>query len=208
MCTGFHGQIYIDGTEIIAATNPELRGLDPDTLLRPGGPLYPADYERHAGIAYLSGGCGVPECHGMTVRIRLAGDAVIWSGMFYQDFDGKLVEQVRFDLGDYLRILAEAREDRGWEPSSRRLGRLIRERLERDRALLRFGATGWQVWVDGERRRVVVTMWFPGERHGGGGPYTVALPLRPQLDHDQQVQAVITTLSSSDPRGRLPRELP
>ena len=208
LCTGFHSQIYVDGTEIIAATNPELRGLDPDTLLRAGGPLYPADYERHAGVAYLRDSCGVPECHGLTVRIRLARDAVIWSGIFYQDFDGNLVEQARFDLGDYLGVLAEAREDRCWEPPSRRLERLIRERLERDRALLRFGATGWRIQADDERSRVVVTMWFPGEQRDGGESYTVALPLKPELDHDRQVEAVVTTLTSSDPRGRLARDLP
>jgi hypothetical protein len=116
LCAGFHSQIYVDGTEIVAATDPMLRGLDPDALLRPGGPLYPADYERHAGIAYLPDSCGIPECHGMTIRIRLTRDAVIWSGLCYQDFDGKLVEQVRFDLGDYLRALAEAREDAAGSP--------------------------------------------------------------------------------------------
>src|SRR5581483_435695 len=35
---GRHTQLHIDGTELIAATNPELRGLDPDRVLRPGGP--------------------------------------------------------------------------------------------------------------------------------------------------------------------------
>src|SRR6185437_14552214 len=85
-----HTLLHVDGTELIAATNPELRGLDPDQLLRPGGPLYPADYPRRAAIAYLPDSCGVPECHGLTVNIRLHGVRVTWSGLFYQDFDGRL----------------------------------------------------------------------------------------------------------------------
>ncbi len=105
LCTSFHSQIHIAGPEIIAATNPGLRDLDPD-------------------------------------------------------------------------------------------------------ALLRFGTTNWHVWVDGECHRAVVTMWFPGEREGGGGPYTVALPLHPELDHDEQADSLITMLTASDPRGRLPRDLP
>lgn len=202
-CDGWHTLLHIDGTELIAATNPELRGLDPDRLLRPGGPLYPADYPLDAGIAYLSDSCGVPECHGLTVRIRLRSDRVTWSGLFYQDFDGRLIEQVRFDLGDYLRSLASAREERSWESPQRRLLRLIQQRLDRERPLLRFGATTWHVTVNVDSAQVTVTLWFPGERRDGGGTHTFLLALQPGLAERQQADAVIRELTRSDPRGRL-----
>src|SRR5581483_10020572 len=124
-CDGRHTQLHIDGTELIAATNPELRGLDPDRVLRPGGPLYPADHPHHAGLAYLPDSCGMPKSHGLTVRIRLRGYRVTWSGLFYQDFDGRLIEQVQFDLGDYLRgqMLETPPKTSGQGVSSQRLCR-------------------------------------------------------------------------------------
>ena len=202
-CDGLHTLLRIDGTELIAATNPELRGLDPEQLLRPGGPLYPADYPRRAGIAYLSDSCGVPECHGLTINIRLHGDRVTWSGLFYQDFDGRLIEHVHYDLGEYLHALETGRADRTWESPQRRLRRLIQQRLDNARPLSRFGVTSWHVAINVEIAEITVTLWFPGERRDGGGQHTFVLALDPGLPENQQVDAVIRALAGSDPRGRL-----
>ena len=167
--------------------------------------MYPADHPHHAGLAYLPDSCGVPKCHGLTVRIRLRGDRVTWSGLFYQDFDGRLLGQVQFDLGDYLRALASARAERSWESPQRRLRRLIQQRLERERPLLRFGVTSWHVTANMKSGQVTVTLLFPGERRDGG-THTFLLALQPVLTKRQQADAVIRELTLSDPRGRLPRE--
>ncbi|MFE2150954.1 hypothetical protein ACFXJO_15805 [Streptomyces lavendulae] len=39
---------------------------------------------------------------GLTVRVRLRGETVIWSELMYPGLGGGVVEEVRFRLGQYL----------------------------------------------------------------------------------------------------------
>ncbi|MFJ3091455.1 hypothetical protein [Streptomyces sp. NPDC086838] len=43
-----------------------------------------------------------PEAGGVVVRVRLRGQTVVWSELQYPDVQGRLVDEVRFDLGQYL----------------------------------------------------------------------------------------------------------
>ncbi|CAM5395613.1 hypothetical protein SAVIM338S_01924 [Streptomyces avidinii] len=100
MCTAVHTYLFIDGLDLVARSDSGMAGLDPRRLLRPGGPLHPADMPREARLAAQVGPDPGPD--GLTVRIRLRGGTVIWSGLMYPGPDGGLVEEVRFRLDQYM----------------------------------------------------------------------------------------------------------
>ncbi|MGZ2356675.1 hypothetical protein LRE75_08245 [Streptomyces sp. 372A] len=85
---------------MIARSHSGAVGLHPRRLLRPGGPLYPTDVVRDVGVA--SSGPSEPEAGGVVVRVRLQGETVVWTDLQYPDLQGRLVDEVRFDLGQYL----------------------------------------------------------------------------------------------------------
>ncbi|SEM74962.1 hypothetical protein SAMN05414137_1523 [Streptacidiphilus jiangxiensis] len=43
-----------------------------------------------------------PSAGGLVVRVRLRGQIVVWTDLMYPDLQGKLVDEVRFDLRQYL----------------------------------------------------------------------------------------------------------
>ncbi|MFE5212242.1 hypothetical protein [Streptomyces sp. NPDC056600] len=44
----------------------------------------------------------------LTVRVRLRGETVVWTGLAYPGLDGSPVEEVRFRLDEYLGEVARA----------------------------------------------------------------------------------------------------
>ncbi|MFI0813213.1 hypothetical protein [Streptomyces echinatus] len=43
-----------------------------------------------------------PGPDGLTIRVRLRGETVIWSDLMYPGLDGRPIEEVRFRLDQYL----------------------------------------------------------------------------------------------------------
>lgn len=66
----------------------------------PGGPLYPTDMPRWVDLAAQVR--PEPGPRRLTVRVRLRGDTVVWSGLMYPGADGGPVEEVRFRLEQYV----------------------------------------------------------------------------------------------------------
>ncbi|MET7300413.1 hypothetical protein [Embleya sp. NPDC005575] len=85
---------------MIARSHSGAVGLHPRQLLRPGGPLYPTDAVRDVSVASVVP--SEPEAGGVVVRVRLQGETVVWTDLMYPDLQGSLVDEVRFDLGQYL----------------------------------------------------------------------------------------------------------
>ncbi|WP_329112285.1 hypothetical protein [Streptomyces sp. NBC_01353] len=75
-------------------------GDHPHQLLRPGGPLYPTDQARSVDVA--TQGQGTNAASAVCIRIRLRGQTVIWGDLMYPDADDRVIEEVRFDLTQYL----------------------------------------------------------------------------------------------------------
>ncbi|MGW6689268.1 RICIN domain-containing protein [Streptomyces sp. NPDC054961] len=51
VCAAVHTYLFVDGLDLVARSDGAMAGLDPSRLLRPGGPLYPADAPREAVLA-------------------------------------------------------------------------------------------------------------------------------------------------------------
>lgn len=100
VCTGAHTYLFVDGLDVISRSNSRMAGLDPKVLLRPGGPLYPADMPCEVDVAAQER--PEPGPGRLTVRVRVRGEVVVWSGMAYPGLDGGVVEEVRFRLAQYL----------------------------------------------------------------------------------------------------------
>lgn len=100
VCTGLHTYLFVDGLDLTARSDSRMAGLDPWWLLRPGGPLHPADMPREVDVAARPGPDPGPER--LTLRVRIRGGTVIWSGLMYPGSDGKAVEEVHFRLDQYL----------------------------------------------------------------------------------------------------------
>ncbi|MFF7212066.1 hypothetical protein ACFZAU_16270 [Streptomyces sp. NPDC008238] len=114
MCAGVHTYLFVDGLDVVTLSDSRMAGLDPRRLLRPGGPLYPADTPRAVEVAAEQPGSG-PDM--LRIRVRQRGGTVIWSGLTYPGNDGGPVEEVRFRLEQYLgeveRAYAVATADHG-----------------------------------------------------------------------------------------------
>ncbi|MFF3939206.1 hypothetical protein [Streptomyces phaeofaciens] len=112
VCAAVHTYLFVDGLDVVARSDSRMAGLGPGRLLRPGGPLYPADGPRVVEVAAREQPEPGPDR--LTVRIRLRGETVIWSGLMYPGPDGRPVEEVRFRLEQYLgeveRAYAAAKE--------------------------------------------------------------------------------------------------
>ncbi|MGW6980543.1 hypothetical protein ACWGE1_14025 [Streptomyces sp. NPDC054932] len=99
-CTAVHTHLFVDGLDLVARSDSRMAGLDPGQLLRPGGPLHPADMPREVDIAAEERPDPGPDR--LTVRVRLRGETVIWSDLMYPGPDEGTVEEVHFRLGQYL----------------------------------------------------------------------------------------------------------
>ncbi|MET7696805.1 hypothetical protein [Streptomyces sp. NPDC005485] len=99
-CAAVHTYLFVDGLDVVARSDSRMVGLDPSRLLRPGGPLYPTDTPGTVDVA--SQEQSDPEPGGLTVRVRLRGETVIWSGLMYPGPDGRPIEEVHFRLEQYL----------------------------------------------------------------------------------------------------------
>ncbi|MFD9317014.1 hypothetical protein ACFWDQ_04755 [Streptomyces sp. NPDC060053] len=99
-CAAVHTYLFVDGLDVVARSDSRMVGLDPRRLLRPGGPLYPTDMPCEVEVAAREQPEPGPEK--LTFRIRLRGGTVIWSDLMYPGPDGRLVEEVRFRLEQYL----------------------------------------------------------------------------------------------------------
>ncbi|MFF0012586.1 hypothetical protein [Streptomyces sp. NPDC005374] len=99
-CAAVHTYLFVDGLDVVARTDSRMAGLDPGRLLRPGGPLHPNDMPCTVEVATQEQ--PVPGPDRLTIRVRLRGETVIWSGLMYPGPDGRPIEEVRFHLEQYL----------------------------------------------------------------------------------------------------------
>ncbi|WP_405766314.1 hypothetical protein OG539_13705 [Actinacidiphila glaucinigra] len=99
-CVAVHTYLFVDGLDVVARSDSRMAGLDPRRLLRPGGPLHPADMPHEVEVAAEEQPEPGPDR--LSIRVRLRGRTVIWSGLQYPGDDGKAVEEVRFRLEQYL----------------------------------------------------------------------------------------------------------
>ncbi|MFF3657806.1 hypothetical protein [Streptomyces olivochromogenes] len=95
-----HTYLFVDGLDVVARSDSRMAGLDPRRLLRPGGPLCPTDMPCTVEVAAQE--LPEPGPDRLTIRIRLRGEMVIWSDLAYPGLDGKVVEEARFRLEQYL----------------------------------------------------------------------------------------------------------
>lgn len=100
ICSAEHTYLFVDGLDFIARSNSGAVGIHPSHLLRPGGPLYPTEQGRAVQVAEQDEAAGGSP--GIEVRVRLRGQTVIWSDLMYRGADGRVVEEVRFNLSQYL----------------------------------------------------------------------------------------------------------
>ncbi|MGW4675872.1 hypothetical protein [Streptomyces sp. NPDC004324] len=106
VCRAVHTYLFVDGLDVIARSDDRMVGLGPDLLLRPGGPLCPTDAPREVEVAAEAGPEPGPDR--LTVRIRLRGGTVVWSGLAYPGPGGDPVEEIRFHLTQYLAEIERA----------------------------------------------------------------------------------------------------
>jgi hypothetical protein len=95
-----HTYLFVDGLDVVARSDRRMAGLDPGRLLRPGGPLCPTDMPCNVDVAAQEQPEPGPDR--LTIRVRLRGEAVIWSDLKYPGLDGRVIEEVRFRLEQYL----------------------------------------------------------------------------------------------------------
>ncbi|MFE1879657.1 hypothetical protein [Streptomyces diastatochromogenes] len=99
-CAAVHTYLFVDGLDVVARSDSRMAGLDPRGLLRPGGPLYPADMP--STVAVASQEQPEPGPDRVTIQVRLRSETVIWSALMYPGHDGRAIEEVRFRLDQYL----------------------------------------------------------------------------------------------------------
>ena len=100
VCAAVHTYLFVDGLDVVTRSDSRMAGLDPRRLLRPGGPLYPADTPCTVDVATQERPGPGPDR--LTIRVRLRGETVIWSDLMYPGLDGRPIEEVRFRLEQYL----------------------------------------------------------------------------------------------------------
>ncbi|MEV7523618.1 hypothetical protein [Streptomyces sp. NPDC091371] len=100
VCTAVHTYLFVDGLDIVARSDSRMAGIGPGRLLRPGGPLYPTDSPRTVDVAAEER--PEPGPARLSLRVRLRGEAVIWSDLMYPGPDGGVIAEVRFRLDQYL----------------------------------------------------------------------------------------------------------
>ncbi|MCX4461523.1 hypothetical protein OOK58_02350 [Streptomyces sp. NBC_01728] len=93
-----HTYLFVDGLDVVARSDSRMAGLDPRRLLRPGGPLYPTDMSCKVDVAAQE----QPGPGRLTIWVQLRGETVIWSDLMYPGLDGRVIEEVRFHLEQYL----------------------------------------------------------------------------------------------------------
>ncbi|RMI28875.1 hypothetical protein EBN03_28715 [Nocardia stercoris] len=101
-----HTYLFVDGLDFITRSNSRAVGGHPSQLLRPGGPLYPTEQARTAQVAEQDETSS--DSSGVEVRVKLRGQTVIWSDLMYPGADDQVVEEVRFDLSQYLAEIERA----------------------------------------------------------------------------------------------------
>lgn len=99
VCGAVHTYLFVDGLDLIARGYSGAAGDHPSQLLRPGGPLYPTDQARSVDVAAREQGF---TASALCIRIRLRGQTVLWDGLMYPGADDRVIEEVRFDLAQYL----------------------------------------------------------------------------------------------------------
>lgn len=99
-CAAVHTYLFVDGLDVVARSDSRMAGLGPRRLLRPGGPLYPTDMPCKVDVAAQEQ--PAPGSGGLTIRVRLRGEMVIWSDLMYPGLDGRVIEEVRFHLEQYV----------------------------------------------------------------------------------------------------------
>ncbi|MET8446721.1 hypothetical protein [Streptomyces sp. NPDC005209] len=99
-CADTHTYLFVDGLDLVARSDSRMVGLGPRRLLRPGGPLYPTEMPRTVDVAVEE--LPEPVSDSLTIRIQLGGETVIWSDLMYPGVNGRVVEEARFRLEQYL----------------------------------------------------------------------------------------------------------
>ncbi|MGW2016667.1 hypothetical protein [Streptomyces sp. NPDC001927] len=104
-CSALHTYLYVDGLDLIARSHNGAIGDHPNRLLRPGGPLYPTDQARMVNVAAQEQGANTAPA--VSIRIRLRGQTVVWGDLTYPGADDRVIEEVRFDLTQYLAAIEQ-----------------------------------------------------------------------------------------------------
>jgi hypothetical protein len=99
VCASVHTFLLVDGLDMISRSDSRVVGLHPKQLLRPGGPLYPTDVARTVSVASQRG--REPDHDGLHIRLRLRGEAVVWTDLMYPGHRYEPIEEARFHLGQY-----------------------------------------------------------------------------------------------------------
>lgn len=157
----FEVRVFIDGTDLVELIGGG-SGFDPDSLFRDdGAALLPTDPARR--VAVYRCGCGDSGCGSLAGLVAEHDGVITWSdvrdfvGVFngpLANVDEKQVEKARvrfagsiaFDAPQYRSEVVRAAADRSWEPPSRTVARLVRQRLVSGREQIE--ARGYQLdWV-------------------------------------------------------------
>lgn len=107
-CAAVHTYLFVDGLDLVARSDSRMAGLDPGRLLRPGGPIYPTDMPGRVDVAAQERPESGPDR--LSIRVRLRGETVVWSDVMYPGLDGRVIEEVRFRLEQYLSEVERAYE--------------------------------------------------------------------------------------------------
>jgi hypothetical protein len=112
LCRAVHTYLFVDGLDLITRSVNGAAGASPRQLLRPGGPLYPTDQEHTADVADTDSTNGSLS---VNILVGLRGQTVIWSNLMYPGRDSQVVEEVRFELGQYIGEIERAYSQWGQE---------------------------------------------------------------------------------------------
>lgn len=114
-CSAPHSYVFVDGLDMISRSDSRMLGLPPRLLLRPGGPLHPADFPRTVGVATYEdplpedGPGDEPGPEELRIRVHLRGQTVVWTGLMYPGLEDGPTEEARFGLGQYFAEIHRAR---------------------------------------------------------------------------------------------------
>ncbi|GAA1656995.1 hypothetical protein [Actinoplanes couchii] len=151
----------VDGRDVLAAF-PAGPGIEPETLLTPGGPLTAAGQPREVRLAMAE--CTEECCGALYVTVRRDGDRVVWGGWRNPDDEEIDLSEFVFDAAGYDRELLRATTDTSWEWPARTVARLLGRHLRETPDILArwncepHAAVAWP-W---QRDRVTVLLFHPG----------------------------------------------
>lgn len=198
--------LLVDGRDVLAGTGE--RGFDPEKLLHTGDPLMPTDPPRRVALYHCA--CGIAGC-GTTACVISESDGVVrWSGFrtfvgldypldqSLSDQHGRLANlpDFAFDATQYRAEVERAKADRSWETPSRRVGRLLKDRLaQRPERWKQLGVEFRSVWLWDEEKDV-----YAVNLNRQGDQLLIGVRARPAADEETVVTAMEAEVLAGDER--------